>query len=366
MLKFLKIFLITLGVIIGVALVFLTLLAFNEYRPDDITELSIEENIEDNFIQLNTEINILTFNMGYASLSETEDFVMDGGVKAKMDSIEEVQANLEGISTIIETQDPDIALIQEVDTDSKRSYYINQYDYLQDQLNNNSALAYNYRCIFVPFPFSIKNAMGEVNSGIVTFSDYTIDSATRISAPGSYSWPISMVHLKRCFLVTRYDISGSDKQFVVINVHLSAYDDGGMRQLQTEALLDMITEESDAGNYVLVGGDFNQTLPQGYTIVNDEIVYSYPLLDDSYWFPLAVLDEGFVDSGFDFYADATTPTCRSLDKPLDLENDSNNQYYLIDGFIVSSNITVQSVETIDTDFKYTDHNPVSIRVSLNN
>ena len=41
------------------------------------------------------------------------------------------------------------------------------------------------------------------------------------------------------------------------------------------------------------------------------------------------------------------------------------QYYMIDGFIVSNNITVDSFETIDLDFKNTDHNPVSMKITLN-
>lgn len=38
---------------------------------------------------------------------------------------------------------------------------------------------------------------------------------------------------------------------------------------------------------------------------------------------------------------------------------------MIDGFIVSNNITINSLETINLDFKNTDHNPVSIKISLN-
>ena len=41
------------------------------------------------------------------------------------------------------------------------------------------------------------------------------------------------------------------------------------------------------------------------------------------------------------------------------------QYYMIDGFIVSKNITVNSVETLNLGFKNTDYNPVQMKISLN-
>ena len=92
----------------------------------------------------------MTFNTGYASLSATEDFVMDGGEKGRMDSIEEVQANVDGIISILEEQDADIYLLQEVDDNSARSYYINEVEEYSDAVNMPLTLGYNYRVLFVP------------------------------------------------------------------------------------------------------------------------------------------------------------------------------------------------------------------------
>ena len=38
--------------------------------------------------------------------------------------------------------------------------------------------------------------------------------------------------------------------------------------------------------------------------------------------------------------------------------------YVIDGYIVSDNLQVEQVNVVDTDFEYTDHQPVSLRVTL--
>ena len=66
---------------------------------------------------------------------------------------------------------------------------------------------------------------------------------------------------------------------------------------------------------------------------------------------------------FMFVMDNSTPSCRSLDRPYD-PTDDHFQYYLIDGFIISKNLAVENVETMDEGFKYTDHNPVKITVSF--
>ena len=370
-----KFILILFVFVIAFGVGFILTLQLAEYKPDEITVLDIENNYDDtsnNYIELGTSIKFLTFNIGYASLSETEDFVMDGGEKGRMDSQTEVQSNLEGISSILEREAADIYLLQEVDVDSSRSYEINQYVQFQELLGTSSVLAYNYRVIFVPFPLSFTQMMGKVNSGIATFSNYYASDASRVQLPGSFSWPLRLANLKRCILITRYPIDGSDKELVVINVHMSAYDDGSMRAEETAALQQIMKAETDSGNYVIVGGDFNQTLPGASTsIYNPETdtytyEYFYNLLDPTFWQAPPIDSEWFGQNDFIFGVDITNPSCRLLNHPLDKENPSNNQYYVIDGFIVSSNITILDVETLDESFKYSDHNPVIMEVILNN
>ncbi|MGD9760907.1 MAG: endonuclease/exonuclease/phosphatase family protein [Candidatus Izemoplasmatales bacterium] len=361
--------LITLVIVVIVFVVgfIITLQAF-EFRPEAITTLTITDNPEDlseNYVDSAVSLTILTFNIGYASLSETEDFVMDGGEKAKMDTETEVIANLDGISSILEDNPADIYLLQEVDIDSKRSYNINQLDYYHDILGKSSVLAYNYRCIFVPFPFDLNQMMGKVNSGIVTFSDYYTESAERHQLPGSFDWPVSLANLKRAMLISKYPIQNSEKYLVVINVHLSAYDDGTMRLQEMEALKQVMQDEYEAGNYVLVGGDFNQTFPAAYSIDGEAINYYYELKNENFWQAYPMEEDWLIGDSFSFGVDVTTPTCRLLHQPYDTINLENNQYYVIDGFIVSNNLTIDDITTLDENFVYSDHNPVKITVSFN-
>ena len=58
--------------------------------------------------------------------------------------------------------------------------------------------------------------------------------------------------------------------------------------------------------------------------------------------------------------DASVPTCRYLNRPYAGADKDTFQYYMIDGFIVSDNITVNSFQTVDYDFVNSDHNPFMI------
>ncbi len=370
--KVLKIFLILVCAILVFGIGFILTLQIFEYRPDDITILAIDnepENSVTNYVGIDETVSIMTFNTGYASLSATEDFVMDGGVKGRMDSIEEVEVNIAGIKSIITAAEADIYLLQEVDTDSDRSYNTMQYDEYSTLLSYSGSLGYNYRCIFVPFPFKMGQMMGSVDSGIATFSRFYTSDATRYQLPGSFSWPVSLANLKRCVVVSHLPISGSDKYLTIVNVHLSAYDDGTMRIQEMEALQNIVEAEYEAGNYVLVGGDFNQTFPDAVTITEnidgtETYDYLYPLKETGLWEAYPMSDTWFTNNGFTFVNDISTPTCRLLNQPYDSENHDNNQYYSIDGFIVSANITVESIQVIDQDFLYSDHNPVLIEISF--
>ena len=141
-----------------------------------------------------------------------------------------------------------------------------------------------------------------------------------------------------------------------MNLHLEAYDSGEGKVAQTKMLAEVLKEERDKGNYVIAGGDFNQIFSSA-----DE--NAYPPNPDL-WTP-GEIDVDQIGEGFQFFMDESTPTCRSLDKPLEGADKDNFQYYLIDGFIVSDNITIDDGKTVDLGFKATDHNPVVLNLTLN-
>lgn len=347
-----KIIKVLLGLLLLVVLAaggLLGYLSLTEYRPDDIELLEVVQAARKDNVRVGERLDVLSFNTGYCGLGREQDFFMDGGSMVRPRSEEDVRANLNGILSELVRQNVDIYLLQEVDFDSWRSYYTNQADTYRHGLSLNMACAYNFKCEFVPFPWP---PLGKVESGLVTFTGLNVTEATRESLPVPFSWPVSMANLKRCLLIERVPVEGTDRELVIINLHLEAYDDGEGKRAQTEQLMQILAAEYRNGNYVIAGGDFNQTF---------EGAASYPLLDESFWQPSKVYVSD-LPNGFSFVYDDATPTCRLLNKPYDGER-KNAQFYVIDGFIVSDNLKVNLIETVDLNFQYSDHNPVLLQVT---
>lgn len=178
----------------------------------------------------------------------------------------------------------------------------------------------------------------------------------RKALPGSFSWPVSMCQLKRCLLVERVPLEGTEQELVLVNLHLEAYDsDGGGKKAQTKVLYELLQREYEKGNYVIAGGDFNQT----FDTVPEDL---YPLKFTDHFMP-GRIDTSVLGEGWTFANDVSAPTSRLLNEPYDPDSE-NTQYYMLDGFILSPNVTLTAVKTLDEGFAYTDHNPVRVDVVL--
>lgn len=350
--RFLKVLLIIVLVIVAAAAGLIAWLSIAEYRPEAVEELSFTARDESApALPQGESLTVLSWNIGYAGLGSNADFFMDGGENVKSSDRVRVESNLLNISQLLYGENaPDLILLQEVDTNSSRTYNIDQSACLAGA---NAAHALNYSCPFVPFPLP---PIGKVNSGVFTTTDYAIDRAERVSLPCPFSWPVSTANLKRCLLVSYLPIEGSDRQLVLVNLHLEAYDDGEGKIAQTRQLNEFIQAEYEKGNYVIAGGDFNQIFPGSLEV--------YPNTHPELWEP-GVLTEDMLPVGWSYAYDLRVPSCRLLNRPYDPEDTENTQHYVIDGFILSPNVTLESVETLDEGFIASDHNPVLLRVTLN-
>lgn len=327
--------------------VFLTV---SEYRPADVEAVPVTGTAQDREIPLEEPFNLISWNVGFAALGKDADFVMDGGGKAPKANLSQVEANLTGISDVMKREkDTSLWLLQESDFDCTRTFHIDFRDRLA-LAQNTSAL--NYSCLFVPFPWP---PFGKVNSGLQTMSDYDMESAERISLPCPFSWPLRTANLKRCLLVSYLPVEGSEKKLVLVNLHLEAYDDGEGKRAQMQQLMEFIQAEYEKGNYVLAVGDYNQTFP--------DTEEQYPNRKPELWAPGA-LDPDGIPEGFTVAYDASVPTCRLLNQPYNPSDTENTQYYVIDGMILSPNVQLNSVETLDEAFVLSDHNPVRFNITL--
>ncbi len=333
-------------------------LIVDEYKPEQEEALEINGHKGEQ-VGLDKEYEIVSWNLGYGALGDNADFFMDGGKMVSSATEERVYYNLQGITEEVAELNPDFVLLQETDRKSTRSHFVDELQYLAETdvpvLGGQNAFACNFRVAFIPYPIP---PIGRVEAGLVTFSSYLTDSATRVQLPIPFTWPLRAINLKRCLMVSRLPISGSDKELVLVNLHLEAYDDGSGKKAQTDMLRDILLEEVSRGNYVIAGGDFNQ-------IFSSVDASAYPQ-DPSLWAP-GVIDITEFEPDFEFYTDVSVPTCRSLDRPLTTAQSreaADFQYYIIDGFLVSSNIKVNEITTRDTAFEFADHNPVAMSFEL--
>lgn len=346
-----KIFKIFLYFILAVAGVFLSLVviaSLKDYKPEEATTVYSAKQAD--IVPTWTEIDLLIWNIGYAGLSEEMDFFYDGG-KSVRPSREIVERNIDGVIDFLKTCDTvEYILLQEVDKKSKRSYQINEYDKIEKSFPNYwSYFGMNYDVFFVPIPLT--QPMGKVKSGLQTLSKQKPYTVSRYSFPGNYVFPKNLFMLDRCFMVNTYKLDNG-KELLVINTHNSAYDDGSLRKMQMEYLKRFLEKEYEKGSYIIVGGDWNQS-PPGF-----EPQYTSDVFDNE---NLTKLDKEYLPAGWKWVYDGSVPTNRRVMIPY---TRGETPTTVIDFYLVSPNISVQNIRTVDLGFKYSDHQPVFMKVNI--
>ena len=257
--------------IVLAAAALLIYLSAHEYRPDAEEPAWTAGQAQD-AVPRGGSVSLLTFNIGYAALGEESDFFMDGGASVRPSDPAVVEKNLAGIVETVEAVAPDIAMLQEVDVSGKRSYDIDERAALHASFGGAAAFAPNFLCDYVPYP--IPDTIGPVHSGLLTLSRFRMEGQTRVALPVPFAWPVRMANLKRCLLVTRLPVEGTEAELVLVNLHLEAHDGGEGKRAQTERLTELLVSEYGAGNYVVAGGDFNQRI--------EGVGEAYPVVDASY------------------------------------------------------------------------------------
>ncbi|NOR34829.1 MAG: endonuclease/exonuclease/phosphatase family protein [Bacteroidales bacterium] len=334
----------------GAFLLFLLYAVIDDYKPAEVSVQPIE--CEPHIISDSLQIELLIWNIGYAGLDASMDFVYDGGEQMRP-SKEGVISNMDGItSTLAPYIGFDFILLQEVDQDSRRSYHLNEFQEINDQFKGYySSFGMNYNVGFVPIP--VTEPMGKVQSGLMTLSLHCPGSVERYSFPGNYSWPMKLFMLDRCFLVSRYQL-GAQKELLIINTHNSAYDDGSLRAQQMSYLRNFLLSEYENGNYVIGGGDGNQT---PYGLEPELPSHRFDTEDLTY------VEKDFPAPGWLWAYDVSMPTNRRLAQSYD---QASTPTTIIDYFLTSPNIQIEHVNTIDLGFQYSDHQPVELKARLSN
>lgn len=300
---------------------------------------------------------VFTQNLGFGAYTADFTFFMDGGKESRARSKESVLSCIRAGAEKAKEYSPDFIFFQEVDTDSTRSFHTDQREMLVGEFfAYANAFAVNYHSAYLMYP--IFQPHGASNSGMLTLSSVNMTSSIRRSLPISTGFS-KFLDLDRCYCVSRVPVEDG-KELVLYNVHTSAY--GGsdrIRHDQMTMLFSDMKAEYDKGNYCICGGDFNHdftgdsaTVLNGMTAEEQTFGWAQP-------FPADLLPEG-ISRVTDYACGEQRPTCRDCDVPYR----EGNKVFIVDGFLVSDNVSVSYVENIQTGFAYSDHNPVVMQFSL--
>lgn len=342
---------------IGILLIYGTL---TNYQPEERIELEAFQNGSTTVIS-DSILSFTIWNIGFSGLGSESDFFYDDGhfffSAGRQTRTPEslVQKNLDGVLGFLDTVKSDFYLLQEVDKDSRRSYYVDQTEAIAKTLPNYAAtFAPNFVVGHVPIPLLEPwNAYGQAHSGLASYSRFQPAMSIRWQLPGSFPWPKSLFSLDRCLNMQRFKVQDG-KELVIFNVHNSAYDtNGGLKLQQLDFLRKLAQEEYEKGNYVIAGGDWNMCPPffrfdgfmpgksQGYTQYN--------------------ISEELFPPDWRWIYDAAFPTNRKTSTPFQA---GETFVTTIDFFLVSPNVRVHKVRGYNLDFAFSDHQPVWMEVEL--
>jgi len=195
-------------------------------------------------------LTVLTYNIGYAS-----------GKKNNMGRIlesAEVRSNLVEIAKQIQSLNPDIVALQEVDFDCDRTFHINQMDFLRQTLSYPySAHVVLWNKKYIPWPYWPPSLhFGSMLSGQVVLSRYPIteQSIKLYDKPSENPFWYNWFYLNRA--EQKVQIQLGEKSLSLWNVHLEAYQEK-TRVLQATDLGNSF--EIDTAPYKIALGDFNSS-----------------------------------------------------------------------------------------------------------
>ena len=373
--KVIKITGIILLALVIVLAAYIIYLYASYHRIPDNQELQVEEISQNTEAgnELTTEKNYsaLTYNIGFGAYTPDFSFFMDGGKSSWAKSKDSVKETIKGAGELVASKDPDFALVQEIDLDATRSYHVNEYSILKENIPAyNCVFAQNYDSAFLFYPFTQPH--GKSKAGLALFSKYPITGSLRRSFPISTSFT-KFFDLDRCYSISRVPVDNG-KELVIFELHMSAYGNSdAIREGQIRMLSEDMQKEYEAGNYVICGGDFNHDLKAADTqskasdASNNTQTDSGDSAEPESWaypFPRSELPEHF-SFCLDQLSEDEKNTLWNSALNADMEYVPGETYTVtLDGFIISDNVECTKYENVNTGYSYSDHDPVYMEFQL--
>ena len=288
-------------------------------------------------------LSVTAWNLGYGGLGAESEFISDGGTNFLPPSRKVVDKNIKGIVSELKSLRSDVILIQEAARPSLTTHGADTLGAVNDELaGRDNVFSADFTIRFTPSHWSPQHGL---------FTSIGVNRATReiVRLPLEPGYMMGLSRRLYHLQVVRLPFPGGE--WSIINVHLSAFDDGAnIRLAQLRAVLGFAEDEYAKGRHVVIGGDWNLELAQPgrqHTTKQEDLFWLFP-------FPKEELEQGWRIA-----ADEKIPSVRTNERPYQR---GENFTTTIDGFVVSPNVEIESVEGTDLDFQYTDHQPVTVQL----
>ena len=332
---------------IGAGIVYLTA---NEYSPDSVEAVDFYGSPTIT-VNAGDKLKVMTYNISFGAIGRDSDYYTDGGKTTEPPESSFINENIDSIIELSMGQMAHINFFQQVDINAKRSCAIDEANLISNGMyGRSSAFAFDQKCKYVPKPYTA--GIGEIESGILTLTRFAPTKAERRALSDGCGWPVSTWERKPAMLVERVKLENSSKELVLINLNFDMYGAQTVRKSEYKELCEFMQMEFSKGNYIIAGGSFASLLPSVSKTKN-------PPVNTMYFEPVELTTENLT-GGWKYCTDDSSPTMRLLDAPYD----GNSNVYVTDGFITSPNTIVERTTTIDTDFRFSSHNPVVTEVTL--
>jgi endonuclease/exonuclease/phosphatase family metal-dependent hydrolase len=251
------------GLIVAVACLLICLLVWvfsGEYTPAPEEPVDILCEGEPQVIQAGVPFDILSWNLQF-SAGRKHRFFYDGGQAVHVPQ-SDVDATVQAIADALQTENPQIVLLQEIDRASDRTGDQDQLpDYARAAKAHCTAAAPYHLSPYVPHPPN--QPLGKVDMELGLFSRTPMTAATRLQLPMLDESRLRRAfNLKRAVLTAQVPVEGWEADLALAVTHLSAFSHGdGTMERQVRLLKAWMSSRPPDQPWVLAG-DFN-LLPPG-------------------------------------------------------------------------------------------------------
>jgi hypothetical protein len=317
-----------------------TIAIINRFRRPDHETIEIDSPPEP-LGQVGDRLGVLTWNIGYGALGKNAEFFMDGGRSMRPSSQGVITHAAHQIGTTLTQSQAHIACIQELAEAGFLTRGVNVRGIVDKALVHTQRFFWvDLKSVLFPRKFRFRHGMGN-------YASKRVEKQSILSLPDADTLFLGFIRKSYAGLMNTLPIKGSDKSWVVINIHLPVYGaTAEARLVQLCHLFEVAQHEYERGNFVVIGGDWNMRL------CDTDFLHATDLKNLSW---VADVPHGGIPDGWQIAIDPTVPTVRSL---LSAFKKGTTYTTIFDGFVVSPNVTVENVTTRDMDFAFADHQPV--------